>query len=364
MLHKTFLFSLVCATALMLSSCGGSGSKKQNVESVESVETVESTTAEQSDDDILAMLLKNSEKVVRLKSVVNHGGQVYAGGYPEIPGGYWAVPGWKPVEPNPDAEEMAIVGNTIIYNVNTRYAPELWRMDLKTGAKTLIANNIGYTRWSVCIAGDRIIYTTRDDDFGQADIFWYDLKTSQITKLLDKDAGKEFHSVVSFDSDFVYYTPSYNSDDVWRVRWNGTQAEAMKDVKMPENLYKVEGDYYYCFDYNTGQISRYKMNDGMLISIEPIYGILWDIVDGWAYYVNEQMGLYKVNLTNSATVQLAATLKENWDFDYIIGIVGDDMYVKASKTVADNPCGTARIYKVSLQGGIEYQNKEWIECGD
>jgi len=368
--NKTFFTGLALLLILTLAGCGGASTKKTDFVTQQHEDTPAA------DEPILTKLLRNSAKVVRLKYVVEHGGQVYAGGYPDIPGGYWDVPGWKPVEPNPDAEQLAIVGNTIIYDVNTRYAPELWRMDLQTGAKTLIADNIGYTRWSVCIAGDRIIFTTRDDDFSRADVFWYDLKTSQTTKLLDKEAGKEFESVVSFDNDFVYYSTSNDvwQSDLWRVRWDGTHAEVMKDVKMPENLYKVEGDYYYCMetimkaddgDWRnlTTKISQYTIDSEKPKGDYTVYAWgLEDLEDGWAYFNNKE-GIHKINMTNGATVKLAATLKDDWDFRYIIGIVGDDMYVKASKPFGD--CYKARIYKVPLQGGaMEYQNKEWDECGD
>jgi len=125
------------------------------------------------------------------------------------------------------------------------------------------------------------------------------------------------------------------------------------DVKMPEYLYKVEVDYYYCYDYNTKQISRYKIIDGMLTSIEPIYGILWDIVDGWAYYVNEQMGLYKVNLTNSATVPLADFKpfeKPEHTLGVLIGgVTGKSIYLNF--IVEDEDDYLMRWYKVPLNGG-------------
>ena len=351
MLHKSILISFICATALVLSSCGGSGSKKQNIENLKNVE---STTVEQSNDDILTKLLKNSAKMLRLdpdKGIMEHNGQVYYSTYGEVS----KIPGSTIL---PYYDGFAIIDDAIIYYKcqgieNARC--ELGQKNLQNGAETLILEDIYIC--DVWIVGNKVIYAKKHypEDSKTTGLFWYDLKTSKSTRL-----HKEMNNVVSFDDDFVYFSEN-SVGDIWRVRWDGTQEEFLQDVKMPKDLYKVEGDYYYCMEifrdanYDdwrkaTTTISKYAIADGKPVSDYTVYtwGLL-DIVDGWAFFTKNE-GLFKINTTNGTMVLLAnLTSFENMSFKDLIGVTRDNIYFEVMVN-EEHDCFERR-YKVPFDGG-------------
>ena len=338
-MNKTLPTGLAILLILSLTGCGG-GAAKKNAEAIEAGSEHASALVLADNGEFLAKLLRNNAKLVRLdpvKEIREYNGQPYTSTDIGISGSKY-IP----------CDAFAIVGDAIVYTEYPGYFElpfELWRMDMQGGAKTLIAKNA--KRFGVIFAGDRVIYEASNypkEEDETSGLFCYDLKTSKNTKLLDRA-----YSVVSFDDDYVYFDDGY----VGRVRWNGGQVEFLEGVIMPEGLYKVEGDYYYCYNDNTDQISRYKVTDGMLTGIEPIYGILWEIVDGWAYYVNEQMGLYKVNLTNGATVPLAEfkpfEKSENTLGIVVGGMTGTSIYLYF--IVEEEDDYVIRWYKVPIDGG-------------
>ena len=299
-MKKTVLTGLALLLVLELAGCSGGAAKKTadsgDMSSENSLALVENNKT----DDILSKLLINSGKFIRLQDIVEYGGQVYATKNLSP-----CIPGCNPV---PGYGEFAIIGDVIIYEDKEGFESpsELGRMDLQGNNRILIADDV--SKGSVRIAGDRIVYLTRNFDWETTGVFWYDLKTSKITRLLNEQDCKEFDSVVSFDDDFVYYKTDWNSD-VSRVRWDGTKAEVLQGIKMPENLYKVEGEYYYClssdWDNSTAEISRYAINGGKpegkyTISAKDIK----HIVDGWAYFGNKT-GIHKINLNDGTIIKLA-----------------------------------------------------------
>ena len=344
---RIVLTGLALLLIFTLAGCSGGGGKKQTVETIETAETVEKiespTTEEQKDDDILTKLLKNNAKIVRLdltKRILAHNGQVYNSTNIEIPGS-------KPV---PYCNAYAIIDNVVIYyscqrGENARC--ELWRKDLRNEAETLILENVYIS--DVWIAGDRVIYAKKHypENRETTGLFWYDLKTSKTTRL-----HKEMNQAVSFDNDFMYFSKN-SVGDIWRVRWDGTQEELLQDVKMPKDLYKVEGDYYYCIktDYNTytDEISRYAINGSKPAGVYPFDCFIIDVVDGWAYFKNKT-GLHKKNMANGKTVQLADfTPFENISFNLIMGITRDSIYFEV---VVEGEDGCfERWYKIPLKGG-------------
>jgi len=343
---KTFFTGLAIMLILSLTGCGSGGAKQKSDVAQQSEATPET------DDNILAKLLRNHAKIVHLKAIVEHDGQVYA---PD----HMCIPEWKPSINNCP---FAVIGDKVFLESGYGFefpAADLVLTDLQNSFERVIADNVS----NISIAGDRVIYYTRNSDFDITGVLWYDVNTSKITKLLDGKDCKEFYSVVSFDNDFVYYKTDYNSD-VSRVRWNGTQTEVLQNVKMPDDLYKVETEYYYCEDSDWEKqittISRYAINDGKQ---EGVYTIptdrLLDIVDGWAYFGNKT-GFHKMNMNTGATVKLAdiAAFKKGSDINRLFGIFGNNIYFTVVLWGEDY--GEERLYKVPLNGGAaEYQNLEW-----
>jgi hypothetical protein len=343
---KTVFTGMALLLILSLVGCFGGGSNKN-------ADGVASDLTENDSGDILAKLLTNHGKIVRLKDVVEHNGKVYADS--DI-----SIPEWNAIS---DCSVFAIIGNTIVFNNIGYPLSEIGRMDLNGGNRIIFSDQ---DVTNACIAGEKIIYETRKIGWDFIGVFWYDMKTSKTTKLLDEKNCNEFHSVVSFDDDFLYYQTGWNSD-VSRVGWDGTQAEVMKDVKMPEYLYQVKGEYYYCVEsdwyYSTTEINRYLITDGKpegkyTIPAKKIAGI----VDGWAYYGNNT-GVYKLNMSTGETVILANMP----DFEMecsayrLIGIFGNSIYFVLN-CYDDDYC-FLKMYKVSLdRGTIEYQDIEW-SCG-
>ena len=326
----------------------GEYTKRQSPES----NLAEQSSAAVGNDDILAKLLTNSTKFVHLKTIVEHNGQIYA---PDN----MCIPEWKPLINNCP---FAVIGDKVVLESGYGFefpAADLVLTDLQNSYEKIIADNVS----NVIIAGNRVIYNTRNPDFDVTGVFWYDINTSKITKLLDEKDCKEFYSVVSFDDDFVYYKTDFLGD-VSRVRWNGTQAEVLQDEKIPKNLYKVENEYYYCEDNDwekqISTISRYAINSG---KPEGVYTItndgLLEVIDGWAYFGNKT-GFHKMNMSTGATVKLAdiAAFKEGSKVNRLIGIFGNSIYFTVVLWGEDY--GDERLYKVPLNGGtVEYQNLEW-----
>ena len=319
--------------------------------------------------NILPKLLINSEKITTLNLIAEHGGKVYAAGFLRIPG-------WNPV-PGVSIYTggFAIIGDSIIYKRpfgTGSFPAELYRSNLKGGAETVITRDID-SSGSVWAAGNRIIYAglTEKPDYGPicSGVFWYDVKTSKITRLLGGMSEDEFFSLVSFDDDFVYYQKK-PSKDVWRISWNGTKHEVLKGVIFPEDFHKVEGEYYYCslidYDTNKTKISRYSISDGKPKGAYTIDATsLIALKGGWAYFGNET-GIYKTNMNTGKKVKLA-DLPPNvrgWFFGFLFGegaIIGDSIYFSAYYEEEDNSQNT-RLYKVPIDGGkMEYQNAEWYQ---
>jgi len=301
------------------------------------------------DESFLTKMLRNNAKIVRLdpeKSIVVNNGKVYNSAYLEIPGS-------KRVS---SSTGFAVTTDAIIYTEEPAYFEhpyELWCMDLQGNAKKLIVKNT--TIFGICIAGDRVIYTTRnalDLDWETTGLYWYDLNTSKNTRLLEKKNQYESYSVISFDDDFLYYTID-SASEVWRVRWNGTQEEVMLNVEIPEGFYKVENDYYYCIkrDYEnfTAEISRYAIDNSKQAVIYSVSVDMKEIVDGWAYFVNEK-GFHKINMANGSTILLADfTPFNNITFNMLLGITGDGIYFNVM--VEEEDVCTERWYKVPPDGG-------------
>jgi len=341
---KTFFTGLALLLILALTGCGGASVKKTDF-------TGNDTPT--ADEPMLTKMLRNHPKVVQLKKIVEHGGQVYAVETRSIPE-------WNTV---PDAERFAVVGNTIIFQSEKDITQDLVRMDLNGGNRIIIEDS---DVWEVCIAGDRIIYQIRDKDLNVLGVFCYDLKTSKKTSLFDEKDSKEVIQVYSFDDDFIYYRVwSDVKSHFSRVRWDGTQAEVLEEVEMRIWGYMVEGEYYY--HYEDGYIYRYSIFGG-----EPVDkcaystdNTMMDIVDGWVYYDKDRTTLLKTNISADETVKLVdlSELEIGCCIGRLIAFFDGNVYFTV-EIYGEDYCPTHSLYKVPLHGGtMEFQNKEWVECG-
>ena len=360
--NKTIFTGLALLLILALAGCsGGGGKKKPEVASSENFSALagnnesEGFTASGS-DEISSKLLLNRAKIVFLKSIVEHGGQVFTHEWSHL-----HLPEW---EIAPVYENFAFIGNAIFFEYRifieiSQQPSELKRVDMQGDNETLIAESV--KPGSVRVANDRIIYQTCNDNWETTGLYWYNTKTSKITSLLDKKDEMGWLTVESFDNDFVYYTTDRNSD-VSRVRWNGTNAEVLQGVKMPKDLYKFEGDYYYCMDENSynapTEISRHSIKSGALEGAYTIAakGADIKIEDGWAYF-GDKTGFHKMNMYTGATVKLVdkAVLQKDWEFGSLEGVFGDNIYF----TIIEDVC-VAMLFKVPLNGGkIENQDMRW-----
>jgi len=323
--------------------------------------------------DVIPKLLTGRGEIVPLNHISEYRGQIYASGF-------LCIPGWNPVPGvNTYTGGFAVVGDAVVYTRPQGSSPfptELYRSDLNGGSETVIAGDV-LSFGGVWAAGDRIIYVsvveTPDDELICNGVFWYDVNVSKSTRLLGKLDDDEFFSLISFDDDFVYYRTSQASD-VRRVRWDGTQAEALRGVEFPfpDGFYKVEGEYYYfaTASYHTveTELRRYSINSGKARGSYTIDTIL-AFKDGWAYY-GDATGIYKINMANGEKVKLAdlapnvITVNSGIGFGWNV-IIGDSIYFSASYTDVDYEKDDVRntgLYKVPLNGGLmEFQNVEWFQ---
>ena len=344
--YKTVFKGLALLLILTLAGCGGA-SKKQTDSGAQQHEDTPAA-----DETILTKMLRNHAKVLELKNVVEFGGQVYAVESRSIPG-------WKIV---PDAERFAVVGNTIIFKSEKRWGPstDLGLMDLNGGNRILIEDS---DVWEVYIAGDKIIYKTRDKEHN---VFCYDLKTSKKTRLLDEKGSKEFTTVYSFVDDFIYYRAWSDMISYFaRVRWDGTQAEVVEDVDMRIFGYTVKGEYYYY--YEEGYFCRYSIYDGELVD-KCAYSTDYErvgIVDEWIYF-KDRTTLLKTNISTGETVKLVDLSALEIECCMGVPIAFSDGSVYFTVTIyGEEYCPTHRLYKVPIHGGAAtYQNLEWESCSD
>ena len=311
--------------------------------------------------DILPTLLRNSGKIKPFSHVAEYGGKVYASGFQ-------CLPEWKPVAgvTHPTGG-FAVIGDALIYYCHPGYTSPspitLYRSDLQGNNVKEITDaldNFG----NVWAAGDRVIYSTINDDDVRTGVFWYDVKTSKSTRLLKEMPYDVTFTLVSFDDEFVYYRTG-NSRDLWRVRWDGTGRESA-EIHFPDDLYKIEGDNYYCVsvdnDANTMAIHRYSIRNennraSCILEALPLRAIK----DGVAYFFKGST-IYKVDVNSGKRVNLASIpskMPESQLIEWFI--IGDSLYIKARSYHKDNAF-IVRIYKVPLSGGeMEYQNVEWME---
>ena len=307
-------------------------------------------------------LLRNSGKIVPFSHIAEHGGKVYASKFQ-------CLSGWNPV---PGVTQktggFAVVGNALIYYCHPGYTSpspiELFRSDLNGGNVKKITNDLD-NFGKIYAVGDNIIYSTTNDDWVRTGVFCYNVKTAKNTRLLNEMPYEIDFTLVSFDDEFVYYRLS-TSDEIWRVRWDGTGNQTFKQVKFPADLHQVEGDDYYCVtvndNANTMSIHRYSIsNENQKVSCTLEALPLRAIKDGWAYFFKGAT-IFKVDISSGKKVNLAnlpAKMPESQLSEWFI--VGNNLYIKARSRRKDNAF-TVRLYKVPLSGGeMEYQNKEWVE---
>ena len=323
-------------------------------------------------DDIFSRLINNRGKSASFTHIAEHGGQVYASGF-------MSIPGWNPVH-GVDTYNggFAIVGDVIIYQRPQGTDPfptELYRSDLRGGNETVIAGDV-LSYGGVWAAGNRIIFAsiteTPDYDIESNGVYWYDVKTSQTTRLLPDLHDAFSFSFVSFDEDFVYFKIS-PAMEIWRVSWDGSHAEILNGVLFPDDFYKVEGKYYYCesidYDADATEISRYSVKDGKKAGSYTVDATgLIAIKDGWAYFGNET-GIYKINTNTGETFKLAdlAPNVYGWSFGGFEenSVIGGNLYFSACFADVDfekEGVHTNGLFKVQLNGGrMEYQNVGWFE---
>ena len=312
--------------------------------------------------ETLLALLRNSTKIIPFSHIVEHGGNVYSSSFR-------CMPEWKPVAGvTHETGGFAVVSDALIYYCHPGYtAPspiELLRSDLQGGNVTKITealDNFG----NIYAVGDRVIYSTINDDFVRTGVFWYNVKTSQSTRLLNEMPYDVDFTLVTFDDMYVYYQLSA-SGELWRVRWDGTGAQPFEEVKFPVGLYQVDEDYYYCISLNEEasetEISRFSMKDGFRTAIYSVKSKgLFTIRDGFPYFANET-GIYKISLKYFDYALTQATFEpeisscqfEGWQ------IIGEDLYFTVTCHQQENAY-LVKLYKMPIKGGkVEYQHVEWV----
>ena len=309
---------------------------------------------------MLYTLLHNSKKIIPFSHIASDYG-LYASKF-LCPSGWNAVEGVTH-----RTGGFAVVDNELIYYCHPGYtspsAISLYRSDLKGANVREITNaldNVGKV-WAI---GDRVIYSTINDDYERTGVFCYDAKTAKSTMLLNQMHYIINFTLVTFDDEYVYYRLSH-SDELWRVGWDGTNREPAK-IHIPDNLYSVEDDSYYCVsvDYATGTmpIHRYSIsNENLKATCAPEAQAIFTIRDGWAY-LYEGSTIFKVNVNNGDKVNLAnlpSDMPESELVDWFI--LTNMLYLNIRSHQKDNAF-LLRLYKVPLSGGeVKYLNVEWIE---
>ena len=311
--------------------------------------------------ETLSTLLRNSGKIIPFSHVAESGGKVYASGFQ-------CLPEWKPVAgvTHPTGG-FAVIGDALIYYCHPGYTSPspitLYRSDLQGNNVTEITDaldNFG----NVWAAGDRVIYSTINDDDVRTGVFWYDVKTSKSTRLLKEMPYEVNFTLVSFSDEFVYYRLS-NSSDLWRVRWDGAGRESTS-IQFPDDVYKIEGDNYYrvSIDKGANTIAIYRIsisneNNRASCVLEALP--LRAIKDEWAYFFKGST-IYKVDVNSGKRVNLA-NMPSNMPESQLVEwfIVGNSLYIKARSYHQDNAF-KVRLYKVPMNGGnMEYSDVEWME---
>ena len=304
--------------------------------------------------DILPQLLINHEQNFRFKEVVKYKGQVYT--TPDM-----TLPDCTPV---PDYGAFAIIEDKIFYLIGDSFESgtgELSYGDLKGDNKTTIVDNAGKNiAW---VVGNKIIYTTIVDEWTMSGAYWYDVKNSKTTRLLDKAACEAFDSFVAFDDNFAYYR---KGSDVVCVRWDGSEKEVVQDVNIPEVITKIEGEYYYSVVTDdvilTTIISRYSIKSGKPQGEYSFTkGNFIGIEDGWAYFGNLS-GIFKMNMNDGKTTKIAdmVSMETAHQVGRLLVIVNGILYFEVYVYYEDEPCANVRLYKAPIKGGkMEYMNIEW-----
>ena len=311
---------------------------------------------------IFPTLLRNSGKIVPFSHVAEYKGAVYTSGFQ-------CVPGWRPVTgvTHPTGG-FAVIGDVLIYYCHPGYTSPspitLYRSDIQGGNVTKITDDLDNfgTVWA---AGDRVIYSTINDDDVRTGVFQYDVKTAKSTRLLNEMTYDVAFTLVTFDDEYAYYRLS-TSDELWRIRWDGADAQRFEEVQFPDDLYKVEGDDYYFVsiddDANTLAIQRFSITNenysaSCVLEALPVRALK----DGWAYFFKGST-IYKVEVGSGKKVNLSnipSNMPESQLTEWFI--VGENLYIKARSFHKDNAF-KVRIYKVPLSGGeMEYQHVEWEE---
>ena len=312
-------------------------------------------------------LVTNGGKITTLKHIVQKGGQVYASGF-------LCKPEWTPVPGvNIYTGGFAVMGDAFIF---TRpqgtggFPTELYRSDLRGGRETAIARDLD-SDGGVWVVGTRIVYATladTDTGYQRTGVFWYNVKESKSTRLLNALSDEDSFSLLSADNDHVYYRLN-PTDAPRRVRWDGTGDEAVRGLEFPFGLYAVEGQHYYCasVDYSEDKtmLSRYSIEDGAMTGTYFIdAGGILALKDGFVYYGNKG-GLFKMDMNSGQTTLLAplAPKMPAWGFGFLHGggvSIGNDLYFSASYEGSDS--ANTRLYKVPLSGGtMEYLGVEWFQ---
>ena len=357
---------------MLAASCGQNPAQKKNAtqpalheSATATAETVTATATKE--NNILPTLLRNRATATSsLNTMVEYGGKVYIWDYFST-----TVPSeWISVE----QPVFTIVENTVIYYSGDgfEYPVELHCSDLKGNNATVIHADVAHKVWRF---GNKIVYAGKNQQTEEWDaLFCYDVKTAKSTYLCAISANR----VVSCDDDYVYYVTDA-PDVVGRIRWDGTGEDYLEGITFPEDLYKVEGEYYYCvtseYDYESGSgttdVSVFSINGNKQegkFTIEA-NGLI-TLKDGWAYYGNKT-GIYKLNLLANQTLRLAdidPDVLESLDcVGFSIGVVyRDNLYFDVNyEDGEDDIFLMSRLYKMPLTGGkMEYLNKKWTSGGD
>gem|GEM_PF-651864 len=309
---------------------------------------------------MLYTLLHNTRKMIPFSHIASNYG-LYASKF-LCPSGWNAVEGVTH-----RTGGFAVVDNELIYYCNPGYTSPspitLYRSNLQGGNVKKITDaldNFGKV-WAV---GDRIIYSTINDDDERTGVFCYDAKTAKSTMLLNQVHYIINFTLVTFDDEHVYYRLS-NSDELWRVGWDGTNREPAT-INIPDNLYSVEDDSYYCVsvDYATGAmpIHCYSIsNENLKATCAPEAQAIFTIRDGWAY-LYEGSTIFKVNIDSGNKVNLANLPSDMPESELVDWYVMTNMlYLNIRSHQKDNAF-LLRLYKVPLSGGeVTYLDVEWIE---
>ena len=170
---------------------------------------------------------------------------------------------------------------------------------------------------------------------------------------------------IIYNDEFVYYT-TRNSDDVFRVGWDGGQGEAVSDWDIPRSVIAVEDDFFYASDddwWNISQVSRYSIIDNELLNSYTIpkgFNFM-NLYDGWVYFGGAD-GIFKADMNGGETIKLT-DLPQGTNLAYIgfRAIIDDELFFTVPFNIEED-FEYIRLFKVSINGGEpEYQNVKWFE---